>query len=189
MPGSIKIDDGSGNYTILTNGGSLGSDKTITIPNTTGTMALTSDSFGKVLQVVTAESTTNNTLNTTTLADCGLSASITPSSASNKILVLATQFIYHQEDSNISSAKLALLRDSTIISGDTLHQAYINGGTGSIVQFMFQYPFMVLDSPSTTSAITYKTQGRLDSTANNAFIQTGYSSAKSHMTLIEIDGT
>ena len=43
MPGSIKIDDGSGNYTILTNGGSLGSDKTITIPNTTGTVALTSD--------------------------------------------------------------------------------------------------------------------------------------------------
>jgi hypothetical protein len=43
MPGSIKIDDGAGNYTVLTNGGSLGSDKTITIPNTTGTMALTSD--------------------------------------------------------------------------------------------------------------------------------------------------
>ena len=43
MPGQIKMDDGSGNYTILTNGGSLGSDKTITIPNTTGTMALTSD--------------------------------------------------------------------------------------------------------------------------------------------------
>ena len=46
MPGSIKIDDGSGNYTILTNAGSLGSDKTITIPNTTGTMALTSDTGG-----------------------------------------------------------------------------------------------------------------------------------------------
>ena len=43
MPGQIKIDDGSGNYTILTNAGSLSSDKTITIPNTTGTMALTSD--------------------------------------------------------------------------------------------------------------------------------------------------
>jgi len=43
MPGSIKIDDGSGNYTILTNAGSLGSDKTITIPNETGTAALTSD--------------------------------------------------------------------------------------------------------------------------------------------------
>jgi hypothetical protein len=46
MPGQIKIDDGAGNYTVLTNGGSLGSDKTITIPNTTGTMALTSDITG-----------------------------------------------------------------------------------------------------------------------------------------------
>jgi len=43
MPGQIKIDDGAGNYTILTNAGSLGSDKTITIPNETGTVALTSD--------------------------------------------------------------------------------------------------------------------------------------------------
>lgn len=39
MPGSIKIDDGSGNYTILTNAGSLGSDKTLTIPNQTATLA------------------------------------------------------------------------------------------------------------------------------------------------------
>lgn len=41
MPGEIKIDDGSGNYTILTNAGSLGSDKTITIPNETATLATT----------------------------------------------------------------------------------------------------------------------------------------------------
>jgi len=41
MPGQIKIDDGAGNYTVLTNGGSLGSDKTITIPNTTATLATT----------------------------------------------------------------------------------------------------------------------------------------------------
>ena len=43
MPGSIKIDDGSGNYTILTNAGSLGSDKTLTIPNETATLATTTD--------------------------------------------------------------------------------------------------------------------------------------------------
>jgi len=41
MPGEIKIDDGAGNYTILTNAGSLGSDKTITIPNETATLATT----------------------------------------------------------------------------------------------------------------------------------------------------
>jgi len=44
MPGSIKIDDGSGNYTILTNAGSLGSDKTLTIPNETATLATTTAS-------------------------------------------------------------------------------------------------------------------------------------------------
>ena len=59
MPGQIKIDDGAGNYTILTNGGSLGSDKTITIPNTTGTMALTSDiSAGGLVHINTSTFTT-----------------------------------------------------------------------------------------------------------------------------------
>ena len=53
MPGQIKIDDGAGNYTVLTNGGSLGSDKTITIPNTTGTMALTSDISAGISEIDT----------------------------------------------------------------------------------------------------------------------------------------
>ena len=66
MPGSIKIDDGSGNYTILTNGGSLSSDKTITIPNTTGTMALTSDIVADTKGLVAAQQWR---LTTTTSAD------------------------------------------------------------------------------------------------------------------------
>ena len=57
MPGNIKIDDGSGNYTILTNAGSLGSDKTLTIPNATGTVNLQS---GSVLQVVVGTDTKDN---------------------------------------------------------------------------------------------------------------------------------
>ncbi len=55
MPGSIKIDDGSGNYTILTNAGSLGSDKTITIPNETATLATTTATdLGGLVRLVTA---------------------------------------------------------------------------------------------------------------------------------------
>ena len=62
MPGSIKIDDGSGNYTILTNAGSLGSDKTLTLPNETATLATTNgikeiDSFQ-----ITANVTSNGDL-------------------------------------------------------------------------------------------------------------------------------
>jgi len=70
MPGQIKIDDGAGNYTILTNAGSLGSDKTITIPNTTGTMALTSDITSGLSAaqqwVLTANITTTGTNDITT---------------------------------------------------------------------------------------------------------------------------
>jgi len=64
MPGQIKIDDGSGNYTVLTNGGSLGSDKTITIPNTTGTMALTSDISAGGLTVADQYDITSNITST-----------------------------------------------------------------------------------------------------------------------------
>jgi hypothetical protein len=51
MPGSIKIDDGSGNYTILTNAGSLGSDKTITLPNTTGTLYYYLDRYIRCISI------------------------------------------------------------------------------------------------------------------------------------------
>ena len=69
MPGQIKIDDGAGNYTILTNAGSLGSDKTITIPNTTGTMALTSDiSAGGLEEADSWRLTTNFTGDATPIA-------------------------------------------------------------------------------------------------------------------------
>ena len=51
MPGSIKTDDGSGNYTILTNAGSLGSDKTITIPNVTGSLSVPLITSGSVTGV------------------------------------------------------------------------------------------------------------------------------------------
>ena len=62
MPGSIKIDDGSGNYTILTNAGSLGSDKTITIPNETATLATTNGITEYDAWRQTANVTTNGDL-------------------------------------------------------------------------------------------------------------------------------
>ena len=58
MPGQIKIDDGAGNYTILTNAGSLGSDKTITIPNETATLATTNGITGADQWRLTTDQTT-----------------------------------------------------------------------------------------------------------------------------------
>jgi len=61
MPGSIKIDDGSGNYTILTNAGSLGSDKTLTIPNETATLATTNGITGADTYRMTSDLTSTTT--------------------------------------------------------------------------------------------------------------------------------
>lgn len=63
MPGQIKIDDGSGNYTILTNAGSLGSDKTITIPNETATLATTNASnLGGLVKLASATASASSEL-------------------------------------------------------------------------------------------------------------------------------
>ena len=118
MPGSIKTDDGSGNYTILTNAGSLGSDKTITIPNTTGTLALTSDSFGKVLQVVQATSSTSTNRTATSYGDTTLTGSITPSATGSKVLVLISQIMDCSSNSTQNN-EVAVKVVRTISSTDT----------------------------------------------------------------------
>ena len=150
MPGQIKIDDGAGNYTVLTNGGSLGSDKTITIPNTTGTMALTSDSFGKVLQVVTGTLTGVVSTTSSSYVDTGLTANITCSATTSKVLVLVTHNTAATA-SSIPALYAKLLRDSTSLGEAILVQ---NGGSS----LYGTTSFTKLDSPSSTSALTYKTQ-------------------------------
>ena len=185
MPGQIKIDDGSGNYTVLTNGGSLGSDKTITIPNTTGTMALTSDSFGKVLQVVTGTDTTEQIITSTSFVDSGLSASITPSATSSKILILIQHNFEIYRGSVDQTGKIQLLRDTTVISDIT---ANIGAGNAGYVFNTQTISMKVLDTPSTTSAITYKTQALVGNSANSGQVKTGDDNNLETMVLMEIAG-
>lgn len=111
---------------------------------------------GKVLQVVSATYSTYTTNSTTTYADTGLSVSITPSSASSKILVIATQNGGGKFTTTGSSLYVRLVRNSTEIGFST--GAY-NGGSGSAAyNFIGSLSNVVLDSPATTSAVTYKTQ-------------------------------
>ena len=179
MPGSIKIDDGSGNYTILTNAGSLGSDKTITIPNTTGTLNLQS---GSVLQVVTATLSTALETTSGTFADTGLTANITPSSTSSKVLVLVQHNTF-ATGTNIPVCWIQLLRDSTSIQ--QVYNVMKAGNYQSVVHNYLPIHMTIVDSPNTTSQITYKTEFKETSdgsakVAADDFIDT--------MTLIEIGG-
>jgi hypothetical protein len=124
---------------------------TITLPTLTGTM-LTNKTAGTVLQVVSATYSTITSTSTTTYADSGLTVSITPSSASNKILVLVS--INGVSKGTDCCLNARLNRDSTSISNITGLAAY----TGSAVTASGSAAFNYLDSPSSTSSIEYKLQ-------------------------------
>jgi hypothetical protein len=143
-----------------------------------------SGSLGKVLQVIQGTSSTSTSNNTTTYADSSLSASITPSSTSNKILVLITQkFFLATGTSDRGSIKIKLLRGSTNIWEDTEFYLQTTGISGEIDRFV---SMNYLDSPSTTSSTTYKTQFAINSTATNKIAYAQYGSMPSYLTLIEI---
>jgi hypothetical protein len=135
---------------------------------------------GKVLQVV--QGTLNSSVNTSSgsLTDTGLTVSITPSLATSKVLVMAfhnNNYVYESASAATVLGEFALIRGATQlqniqIGGDTL-------GTQTGRAYYAGASFSYLDSPSTTSATTYKTQFRKTSGSVNVAIQssaTGLSS-------------
>jgi len=135
---------------------------------------------GAVVQVVSASASTAVATSSNVYADVtGVTATITPTSASNKILVfvvIGTVF----KQTNDTSAGFKLFRGATeIAAADTL------GYTGSTLGQMFNVPLNKLDAPATTSATTYKVQFR--STSNNAVITAMFGSAStSSIILMEV---
>jgi len=184
MPGSIKIDDGSGNYTILTNAGSLGSDKTLTIPNETGTLNLQS---GSVLQVVQGTDNSPANITASTYEPTGLSASITPSATSSKILVIVSHAMFVYAPGAIPFAYLQLLRDSTVLTEDypVGFKAGLHGDSNAYLGSTQNISY--LDSPSSTSSLTYKTEGKYAG-SGAGYITTAYSDALESIVLIEVGG-
>ena len=121
---------------------------------------LTSLPAGSVLQVKQGWSDTKETTNTTAngaAPTCPASVTITPSSSSNKILIM---FYGSWIFGNSNDVAFFLLRDSTQIGTSTVTG---HNSRGIIVESMSSYQhyrprtssFQYLDSPSTTSSITY----------------------------------
>jgi hypothetical protein len=115
---------------------------------------------GAVAQVKSTTKSDTFTMSSSTFADVtGLSVTITPTSASNKILVCATITAGNDGTGGIWTGRL--LRDSTTIAvGDTagsrklVTQSTFTNSSGATQSAAI----MFLDSPATTSAITYKIQ-------------------------------
>ena len=116
---------------------------------------------GKVLQVVQTVKTDIFSLSTSnTFTDItGLSVSITPSSSSNKILVMYNVSVGTNGLDGYGYTKL--LRDSTsIFIGDSSGSrvSASNGGASAHGDVQSKHSIQFLDSPSTTSSTTYKIQ-------------------------------
>ena len=137
-----------------------GANRVLTLPDINSTVDTTGRA-GNILQVVqTVKTDTATTTSTNTFVDTGLSVSITPSSASNKILVTANLNFSAGDMQNIA---WRLVRGSTdIYMGDaagnrTRASGAVRVSTNQDAEHQ-NCTSIFLDSPNTTSATTYKVQ-------------------------------
>ncbi len=138
----------------------------LTVPGTGNATLLTSaTSTGKILQVIQTVKTDTFTTTSTSGVDV-LTATITPSSSSNKILIQATsQFALKN-----NYGYLTLRRDSTdIFIGDAssvrkrvTFGTYHNNDSG-YDYYVRNFHASFVDSPSSTSAITYRLRAQVES--------------------------
>jgi hypothetical protein len=136
-----------------------GSNQQVLAGNGSGTLSW---SNRPILQVVNATYSTGVFNNTNTFTDTGLTATITPASSSNKILVMVNHAGCGKYSSNTSLMLILLRNGVNILRFEDV--AGFNGGTST--NYGGSCSTCYLDSPATTSAVTYKTQ--LASAANSA---------------------
>ena len=114
---------------------------------------------GAILQVVqTFKNDSFSTTSTSYVDITGFSVTITPSSTSNKILLL--NFAGLSTDGNSSVQYINLLRGSTAIAQPSVSTGFSSTATmfPQSISNMISWSYSFLDSPNTTSATTYKWQ-------------------------------
>jgi len=134
MTSILKVDqlqDSGGNNLVTSNGSGV----------------ITSSAFGKVLQVVSVTATAEQTTTSGSyVASTGLTASITPSSTSSKVLISVMSNIRSSAD-----ASYTLYRGVTNLAGSGSFFQINAGGANVRTLATINY----LDAPSTTSSTTY----------------------------------
>lgn len=156
------------------------------LPAVSGTiLTTTSPKIGNVIQVVSASDSTYGQTSSTSFVDTTLSATITPTSSSSKILVLASLNGVGKSNFNGDASY-------RIIRGASTQVIYLMQGVGNNNTTSFNYNASLccayLDSPATTSSTTYKAQ-YLCSSASGLAVFNWYQSSQnttSTITLLEI---
>jgi hypothetical protein len=160
------------------------SGDTITIPSgATITNSGTATGFGKVLQVVTATDSTQRNSSSTSFVTLSntLSVNITPSAASSKIFVTTTFTAYNNVAGK--SSGFTIFRDSTDLGSGTWGMIAMWDETNRTIGASMS--MSVLDSPSSTSELTYQLYAKTES---GGAVYINYDNIKASITAFEIAG-
>jgi hypothetical protein len=138
---------------------------------------------GKVLQVVGQTITTETTIASTSFVDTAITATITPTAATSKILVIISYQVRVARTTANQFYGAKLLRGATEINNYDINSflGYASSGTHMATGSVSRY-----DSPNTTSATTYKLQATCSDTGSSQNIIFQYLGYPSAITLLEI---
>jgi len=136
---------------------------------------------GTVLQVVESKYTSDSSTTSNSYQDANKEATITPSSASSKILVMMSGSVRKSSGHVESAVSIRVRRgDTTITSMNGLAYSQANQYNQESISLRY------LDTPATTSAVTYKIQ--LKSNINGQTVQLSHDGSLTQITLMEIAG-
>ena len=137
------------------------SGSSITIGSSGDTVALGSGAsqsgFGKVAQIIQGTSSAEGSTTSTSYVTTNLSASITPSATTSKILIQSyLRLTPYKASGTSASLGATIYRDSSNILTATQTNTIQAFGNGSnAIGMRMLTPLIFLDSPSSTSSITY----------------------------------
>jgi hypothetical protein len=161
-------------------GANYGTDGQVLTSGGAGAAVAWEDAGGKVNQVLFMTTTTEVEVDTTSYTDTGLTQAITPSASDSRVLIMgmvAGQLLGGGVDKSYAAK---ILRDTTEIETQIIER-YMKHDS-DLAERMSQF-FCFVDSPSTTSSVTYKVQVKGD---NGGTIKVCLQSQPSNMTVMEI---
>tara|TARA_Y100001937_G_scaffold114321_1_gene163939 strand:+ start:966 stop:1472 length:507 start_codon:yes stop_codon:yes gene_type:complete len=145
---------------------------------------------GGIIQVTTNTITAQFSTTSQTYQDTNLTGTITPKFATSKIMVMINQQVYqYLSSTGAAYFGIRLLRGSTVIHDPV---ADSNGPFEQAGYFRqgFNWIFNYLDSPNTTSTVTYKTMARTYTSGSGGTLQMqrtdSATNGKSYIHLMEI---
>jgi len=197
MASELRLSGDAAGRIILQGNDTIAADQTFTFPDTGGEIATRTP--GNILQVVFEETEAEVDHTTASFTDTGLTANITPSSANSRILVIINQAYDSSRSSNSVNHAIGVYRDNVLIhegarttGGGFEYGIVYNGVDATNATMRNRAEITLVDSPSTTSQVTYKSSGAVNSTSSDAVLTTQpsgtNSNGKSYIILMEVAG-